>query len=216
MLKRLYRKRVFTVEQLYAQSKQQLRDIWGGVVGERWWHWLRGEMAYCPPTHRSSLGHSHVLPPEFRTIDGAKAVLIRLIHRAAYRLRKEGYWARRMDVYVSFTYREEGWRGEVTLGLCQDTLTMIQALEQLWRFLPPGHRPTQVAITLLDLVADAYAPAPLFAAEQGRVRLAKAMDALNQRFGHNRIYFAGMGQAIATAPTRIAFSRVPALDDPDY
>lgn len=216
MLKRLNGQNIFTVQQLCALPKDQLRAVWGSVIGEHWWHWLRGETTYRRPTHRSSLGHSHVLPPQFRTVAGAKQVLIRLIHRAARRLRQEGYWAKRMEVYISFSQREEGWRGEVALGLCQDTLTMIQALEQLWCCPPPGRHPTQVAVTLFGLIANAYAMQPLFPEEQSRMQLARAMDLVNDRFGHNTLYFAGMGNAIDAAPTRISFNQIPDEDDEDY
>ena len=41
-----------------------MRDIWGGIVGERFHAWLHGEQVEEPATHRSSVGHSHVLPPD--------------------------------------------------------------------------------------------------------------------------------------------------------
>jgi DNA polymerase-4 len=149
-------------------------------------------------------------------MEGAKSVFMRLIHRAAARLRQEGYWAQWMEVYISFSRHEEGWQARVPLGLCQDTLSVIQSFNAIWAFCPAGGQPRQVAITFLGLVSNAYAPAPLFPAEQHRVRLAQAMDRLNERLGANTIYFAGMNEALETAPTRIAFTRIPTLNDPDF
>lgn len=216
MFARLRRRRVLSVAELCALPKPQMVKIWGGVVGEYWWHNLRGETVVHRPQRRRTVGHSHVLPPDHRTADGARAVLIRLIHRAAQRLRRDRYWARRMEVYVSFTHREEGWRGEVALGLCQDTLSMIEAFNHLWQFRPAGERPTQVAITLFDLTADACATLPLFPKEQDRVRLARVVDTLNDKLGPNRVLFGSVAEALHAAPTRIAFNRVPEPDDPDY
>lgn len=216
MVKRLNRHQIHTVEQLCAASRKQLVKVWGGVLGEYWWLWLRGEQTYQRPTHKHMIGHSHVLSPKRRTVDGAKAVLTKLIHRAALRLRKEGYWAQRMEIYISYSHREEGWRADVPLGLCQDTLSMIESLEALWPFRPPFERPTQVAITLFGLVPDAYAPLPLFPDEQRRVQLSRTMDALNDHLGHNMVCVSGMEDARDDAPTRIAFNRVPDEDDPDY
>jgi DNA polymerase-4 len=118
-----------------------------------------------------------------------------------------------MEVYVSFTYREEGWSGSVALGQCQDTLSMIQAFNVLWRQPPPGDRPTQVAVTLHKLIAPGSAGVPLFPDERNRVALSKAMDAINDRFGPDKVYFAGMAGMEEAAPTRIAFSHVPEIDD---
>jgi DNA polymerase IV len=212
MRTRLYGARVISVEQLCALPVREMIRIWGGVVGRYWWHWLRGDDILDQPTRRSSISHSHVLAPEFRTLTGAKAVLVRLIHKAAARLRKEGLWARRMEVYVSFTFREEGWRGEVSLGLCQDTQSMIEALNCLWQQPPPGGRPTQVAITLFHLTRDPYCTLPLFPAERRRVDLSRTVDQINERFGRDKLYFAGMHNAQNTAPTRIAFNHIPPLE----
>ena len=41
----------------------RLRDIWGGVEGERFWQKLRGEDVQLRETSTSSISHSHVLAP---------------------------------------------------------------------------------------------------------------------------------------------------------
>jgi len=43
MHQRLWRKGVFSVEQLCRSPKEKLRDIWGGIEGERSWLSLHGE-----------------------------------------------------------------------------------------------------------------------------------------------------------------------------
>ena len=47
---------------------------------------------------------------------------------------------------------------------------------------------------------------------RARDDLLRAVDALNQRFGRNAVYFATSHEAIEHAPMRIAFSRIPDLD----
>ncbi|HWB53548.1 MAG TPA: hypothetical protein VG722_05125, partial [Tepidisphaeraceae bacterium] len=98
MLKRLNSFGIATIEHLYSFSEMQLREIWGGVVGQRWWHWLRGHDLPEAPTRRSTVGHSHVLPPELRNDEGACAVLVRMIHKVAARLRRLNYWAGKMEI----------------------------------------------------------------------------------------------------------------------
>ena len=57
---------ISTVEPLYAANKDQLRTAWGNVEGERMYDKLRGLEPHYVKNARSSLGHSHVLPPEQR------------------------------------------------------------------------------------------------------------------------------------------------------
>ena len=209
MLRRLDRRGVRTVERLCALSEEQMAEVWGSVVGRRWHRWLRGDDLADPPTRRRTVSHSHVLPPELRSEEGAHAVLVRLIHKAAARLRRLDCWARRMSVYISFSSREEGWEGEVALGLCRDTLTMIQALRLLWQRRPRHGTPTQVAITLYPLETARNAGDPLFLQDEARARLAQTMDTLNARFGPDTAYFAAMHTARESAPTRISFTHVP-------
>lgn len=209
MHERLRQRGVRTIEQLYAATEKELGELWGSVVGRKWWYWLRGYDITDAPTRRQSLSRSHVLPPELRTPHGAHAVLVRLIHKAAAQLRRMNYWAGEMSVYLSFSSRDEGWQKSVSLGQCQDTLTMIEGLERLWPACPRHRRPTQVAVTLYRLVAAHNASQPLFTDLQERRRLAVAMDEVNAIFGGNTIYFGGMHDVRKTAPTRIGFANIP-------
>ena len=208
---RLNRWGIRTVKQLCEQSESSLRGAWGSVVGRMWWHWLRGLEWDRPPTRRASVGHSHVLPPAFRNEEGARAVMVRLVHKAAARLRFIGYYAKRMNVYVSFTYREEGWSCDVDLGLTQSTRLMVLAFADLWRHRPMG-TPTQVAVTLHGLVPRGCATLPLFAEEYRDAACDRVFDEANTRFGPQTVYFAAMMAARGTAPTRISFTHVPNLE----
>jgi DNA polymerase-4 len=211
MLKRLNRKGVLTIEQLYALDEEKMKQIWGGIVGQRWWHWLRGYDVHEPPTRRATVGHSHVLPPKLRTEDGARGVLIRMIHKVSARLRRLNYWAGRLEIDLSFAFFESGWNASMALGMCQDTQTMIQAFEALWPLRPKFSAPMKVAVTLHELSTDRSASLPLFPAERRRLKLARTMDRLNERFGPDTVYFGAMHESRQTAPTRIAFTQIPEL-----
>ncbi|MBA2670426.1 MAG: DUF4113 domain-containing protein [Gemmatimonadetes bacterium] len=205
---RLERHGIRTVEQLCSLSKGRLREIWDGVVGERWWHALRGEEPHRPPTRRRSVGHSHVLPPEFRTPEGALAVLTRLVHKAAARLRGMGYCAGGLAVRLSYT-RKERWKAATSFPHCQDTQTMIQTLCGLWRERPEDGCPLKVSVVLYDLIPEASMTFSLFPEHRQRLKLTQAMDDINQRFGNNTVYLAAMHGSQRTAPMRIAFNHIP-------
>ncbi len=213
MLARLNTQGISSVQQLCALSKDQLSDIWKSVVGQEWWHWLRGDDLAEPLIHRRSVGHSHVLPPESRSDEAARAVLVRLVHKAAIRLRHIDYWARHL--HVSVTYLDHShWQDRASLGYCQDTTTMLETFAALWDRRLRHARPLKVGVTLTQLVKNNCAPIPMFSAERRRLRLAQTMDTANARFGRNAVYFGGMQTARNSAPTRIAFTSIPDINLP--
>ena len=67
------------IEQILKLSREEMNSVWGGIGGEKMWYWLRGEDFHDPELeHAKSITHSHMLPPAFRTIDGAYAVVSKL------------------------------------------------------------------------------------------------------------------------------------------
>lgn len=206
---RLHRCGVNSVRRLCNLSQETMREIWQSVLGDQWWHWLRG-YEYCQAeTHRRSVSHSHVLGPEFRTDHGARSVMVRLIHKAAARLRRLGYWARQIKFRVKYTNSWPTWRSAMHLQLCQDTQSMLRCFESAWAERPVGGVPLQVSMVLWGLTPEASATEPLFEEDRRNVRAARAMDVINERCGPNSVYFASMHEARQQAPMRIAFTHIP-------
>src|SRR5580698_10050828 len=103
MEKRLHAAGIRTMKQLWALDREQMSDLWGGMGGEKLWHWLRGEDFHDEELeHAKSIGHSHVLAPELRTRDGAYAVVCKLLHKAAMRLRTANLWASNLRLSAKF------------------------------------------------------------------------------------------------------------------
>ena len=199
---------VSTVEQLCSLTRKDLRNVWKSVLGERWWYALRGYELPEQPERRRTLSHSHVLPPEFRSPEGAKAVLVRLVHKAAARLRKLRYWAGGMAVSVSYA-RWGKWKASAPLASCQETQTIVWTLSELYKRHPSAGTPLKVSVVLYDLVHEAYRTPPLFEEDARKSELTRAMDAVNVRFGSNAVYLAAMHSSLHTAPARIAFTHIP-------
>jgi DNA polymerase IV len=209
MLGRLNRRGVLSVRQLCSLSREHMIESWESVVGEHWWHWLRGDECAQAPTRRRSVSHSHVLAPQFRNDQGAYSVLVRLIHKAAARMRRLDFSTRRMSVGLSYTRGQPKWKAKIYLGWCRDTQTMLRAFEAAWSHRPMDGVPLKVSVVLWDLAAGANLPLPLFAEERRNLHVARAMDAINERLGPNSVYFASMHKARGQAPMRIAFTHIP-------
>jgi len=61
-----------------------------------------------PESQRRTVGHSHVLSPQYRTQQGARAVMVKLIHKAAARLRKLGYFSGEISIALRYPVRITG------------------------------------------------------------------------------------------------------------
>ena len=231
MEKRLQQAGIRTMEQLLALDRENLHTVWGGIGGEKLWHWLRGEDFGDPELeHQKSIGHSHVLPPELRTPEGAYAVANKLLHKAAMRLRKARLWASQMTLTIKFAVpssiasskhssgiHQQPWAQSCPLLECQDNQTLLEGLQRLWNQSPAGHgqkKPFFVGVTLGNLIPDHLHTLSLFSGleeEARRTRLSTTMDRVNYKYGTNMLCFASMLPAGTAAPTRIAFSSIPDL-----
>jgi DNA polymerase-4 len=234
MNQRLERQGIFTMEQLCALSSEQMRNLWGGVVGERFWYWLRGadleegafesqkgdpeksdlEKSELRKTEsQKSVGHQHVLPPELRTMEKANWVAQKLLHKAAMRLRRLRMWAGGVSVHVRLAPWREGkyWEAHSRVVECQDTISLQETFQKLWKGCPTG-KPVMVGVSLYDLVPDNLHTASLFPEEQKRSQLSRAIDSINAKYGNNAVYLGGVHHVREAAPTRIAFSSIPEFD----
>ena len=238
---RLNAKEITTMEQLLALDREGMHKLFDSVWGDRMYHWLRGaetgdDGAPVPSEIQKSLGHSHVLGPEFRSAEGAWAVAHKLLHKAAMRLRMEKFYTGSMAVTIRYQLTREqaerlkakkhfsgikhtGWGMEARFADCQDTLTMLEVLRKIWQQAPVGPefaRPFFVGVTLTRLIPENEHQETLFGDADNRGELSATMDKLNLKYGHTTLHFAGMLKARETAPTRIAFTQIPVQYGVDY
>jgi len=210
MLARLERHGIGTVEALCRASREHLRRVWGGVEGERMYDRLRGADVVLPPSKRTSLGHSHVLPPHLRHDAGAFAVLSKLTQKAALRLRAEGYLAGRLGLRVSYRKHAE-WGVETRFAPMQDTLACLKLLAALWTERPRRREPVKVAMVFGELLPCGKISLPLFPDGSRSPGLDTALDRVRLKFGAEALYFGGAFMAREEAPMRIAFTHIPDL-----
>lgn len=209
MEKHLNRNGIDTVEAMCHAGPKKLRAAWGGIEGERMYRRLHGEQVWVPPTRKSTVGHSHVLPPEQRTEAAAFAVIHRLTQKAAVRMRSYGLLAAVFHVYVRYVNGLH-WGKEMHFTPTDDTVQLLAALSALWKDKPViGARPLAVGISLFKLTAKEKSNLSLFEQERSRDTLNSVIDSLNSRYGKNLVYFGGAHEALDSAPMRIAFNHIP-------
>lgn len=216
MLHRLHAAGISRTAQLCAASPRQLRAIWGGVGGERFWADLHGIDTPLRTTQTQSIGHSHVLGPELRSVSGAGAVAAKLLAKAAMRLRRGGWLATSLHLNVRLTGRDDRLETGCRFAPLDDSRQLLQLLRQMLAPLAGmthgRQQPLSVSVTLGGLCAAAETAPGLFDTGLQRQRaLNQVLDAVNQRYGHNTLYFGSAQPAVAAgaAPMRIPFSVIP-------
>ena len=228
MERRLRAAGILTVAQLCAAELRDLRRVWGGIEGERMWRRLRGEEVPLPPRHTSSIGHAQILSPDLRHPEGARATLHRLLQKAALRLRHAGLYAGGLHVALKYQpARGRGstssspvrWSDAVTFTDTQDTLELIRVLNLVWEKRPARRTDHfSVGVTLFALVPAASHTDTLpglLETRPGdtarRAALNATLDHINKKLGKHSVVYGGALGALAYAPIRIAFQRIPDL-----
>lgn len=203
---RLRKKGIDGVERLLALSPAQMRAAWGSVTGAEMWHLLRGGELPARVSEQKSISHSHVLPPELRSPQGAAKIIKKLADKAAGRLRAEGFYASAVHVHVGFS-GQDGWKASCRVMETQDTLAVLNAVRTLWKGLPAG-KPFAVGVALGGLVPEGLREPALFGDGRGE-KLCRAVDALNARFGRDLLHYGATHESAGLVPLRIAFTRIP-------
>ena len=175
-----------TMAALWAMPAEHMAMAWGGKSGRHFWRNLHGEHVVEPSTRRHSIGHSSVLSPQQRTEAGAFAILIRLVHKVAARLRSMHYAAGSISLHIEYE-DHTAWGSHLRLADAQDTQTLIEAMSHLWEqrpHSPRGSVPKKVGIVLFDLELTQNVTLSLFESDARRLELgARAMDHINARYG---------------------------------
>ncbi|WP_292051313.1 MULTISPECIES: Y-family DNA polymerase [unclassified Brevundimonas] len=230
MLQRLRYADIHTTADLWNMSAKQARHVWNSIEGERIWRGLHGLHVEPPPEKPpASIGHSHVLQSEMRTPDKCRAVARRLLVKCGARLR-------RMDMtgsILALTLELEGKdrferrRGERVSTYChipptQDTFALLAALDTLWVQVAPvlrRARPNTVGVHIDELkfrsehAPDLFNDAPDQGGNAKSLKLSKALDVLNKRYGKDTVSIGPSNNLPEYMGAKIAFNRIPEEHD---
>jgi len=219
---RLWKHRIFTMQDLWNIPPKHMRAIWGSVTGERMYYALRGVEVADEETTRSSIGHSHVMAPELRPLLQARLVARRLGQKVAARLRRIGYQAGAMVLSVRTEHREH-WAAEVHFTPLADTLSLLKYVDLLWRGMvrETGFtRVMKIGVTLHRLQEMGKPEPDLFEVKEERARLQRlgrlsaAMDKINHRYGRDTMRVGEQPITVNQATgTKVAFTRIPDVEE---
>jgi DNA polymerase IV len=220
--KRLARGGICTVEQLWHANPKFIRQLWGGLVGERFWYQLHGHDLSEAETERSSVSHSQVLAPAARPFREARLVCRRLTQKAAARLRRLGFVAARFGLSLRAVAGTR-WQGELRLEApSDDNLEFLRAMDELWQ--AAAHELhlidlKKVGIWVSDITEAARLSPTLFdqtAPKAGRrENVSGVMDQINKKFGKDAVLLGMPAKLAKYTGTKIAFNRIPDREEFD-
>ena len=226
MEKRLWAAGIYNIEGLLATEPKQMRKLWRNVTGERLWYALHGYDVKAGKSERGMFGHGRVLPPELRTFEGAKDCSRILLVKAARRMRREGYHASTLFIWLSLrkSYKkgECSWTSKHRLHAANDDQACLKALDVLWsharREIPKGLKIVRVGVTLGELTSSDSRQLDMLINDDPERRkwesITSAMDSLNSRYGKSLVT---MGKwklpAGGNLGGKISYTRIPRAED---
>lgn len=213
---RLYSKGITNFSQLLACSEQEMRTIWGSLLGARFYRLLRGE--WITPQARSeakSISHEHVLPPRDRSFQNSYRVAQKLLWKAAIRLRNEGFLCGRVTLAIRYLDQESFYQ-DLDFDPTLDSGILLQKLALIFSRSTRKAKPIKVSVILSKFVHKDHEQLSLFSQViNTRPSAYLAVDAINKKYGRQAICSGALLDQQKAAPTRIAFSRIPELEELD-
>ena len=217
---RLNKSGILSIQELYKISPKHMRKIWGNVQGEKFWYMLRGKEIADVKTERKTIGHSHVLEPKWRLIELAEKVMLRLLLKAASRLRRTDYYCSRLSLSIR-TENNLRLEGKSRFYRACDNKKLQEEATKIWAQLIKERNFKQIkkiSITLYNLKKKSDLQPELFQNFNKKItldtnrfeELSKTMDNINTRFGRDSVTIGGLPNKIKSfSGTRIAFTRIP-------
>lgn len=213
---------ITTVAQLWQTPPAQMRAIWGGVGGERFWAFLHGYEIEREETQRGMFGHSRVLGWDWRGPEKTEACARLLLVKAMRRMRREHLAATALNLSLK-SENSTRWDADARHPAFRDDHTALAHLTRLFaaaRRAGALGRTKKVHVTLHGLVPRNAIQADLLEdanAVHDRLRwerLADLTDHLHDRFKSPVLTLgARVEPPGGYAGGKIAFGRIPDLAD---
>lgn len=230
MERRLARAGIMTMAALLATQPKQLRKLWGNVTGERLWYALHGYDLQAQPSSRGMYGHGRVLPPDHRSLEHAREASRLLLVKAARRMRRDGWNAGRLWLWLQFSPRWHGgvaeragsWSGGVWLPAVHDDQAVLRALTDLWAEahaqVRPAERIIRLGVTLLDLTRANERQLDMLLDDDGLRRrwesATAVIDGLNRKHGRTLVSVGPWTPPPGGyAGGKISYTRIPRAED---
>lgn len=218
---RLARAGVTNMEALWRLQPKELRRLWGSVEGERMWMGLHGYTVERPETQRRMFGHGRVLPGHWRHLEGAYAAARVLLLKASRRMRRGGFSARALALWLT-DKNSAGWYGEERFEPTWDDPSLLASLNRLFlhaeredmRRSRSVHVALHDLVPLLDVEEDLFGYTAEAQLKRRMEYLSVIADQLNTSHGQTLLHWGPLVDIPGGyAGAKIAFNRIPDAED---
>ena len=224
MQKRLFKAKIYTMEELLETQPKHMRALWRSVTGERMWYALHGYAIAAAPSSRGMYGHGRVLAPDWRALSKAESCSRMLVIRAARRMRRDGWAAGRLVIWIDLYAgrKKGGWVESHDLPAVSDDKACLDAMKEMWgrihAVLPKNAKAMRVGVTLMNL-SRATERQLDWVYDYDAVRrrwetLTEVKDHLNRRYGKGVLEFGHLDEPPGGwSGAKISFTRIPSAED---
>jgi DNA polymerase IV len=211
---RLNSQGIYTATDFYNANVETLQAAFESVAGYYWYLRLHGWEIDAVPHSRKSYGNSYALGFKASTPNELAPILMKLVEKTGYRMRKAGYECH--GIHVGLDYRDgSSWHRDRTLKTSLfNSLDIFHFAFDLICRCPYCKPITHVMESVFDLRKSNYAQQlSLFGDVEKKHRLVEALDEIKMKYGNFAITPALMMSARDLAPDRIGFGNARELEE---
>lgn len=188
------------------------KQVFKSIVGYYWYLRLRGHEIDQVDFGRKSFGQQYALGDKTTDKEKLSRLLMKLCEKAGRRLRKNGYVAHGIHLYLGFENRMFWSQGKKTKGSIYSTQDIYLHAQKLLNSAQIPARVTNISVTVFNLESSYPEQLGLFDDSRLDARsLAKAADTVNDKFGEFTLVPASMANMQDVILKRVAFGNVKEL-----
>ncbi|MBF96823.1 MAG: DNA polymerase IV [Alphaproteobacteria bacterium MarineAlpha9_Bin4] len=224
MESKLFLSGITSIQKLYDLSPKNMRKIWGNVLGERFWYMLRGKDIEDIHTQTRTIGHSHVLHPDWRTTQRSREVMRRLIVKAASRLRRKEFVCTNLKMSLK-TITGKKMKATEKFQKLNDSFSLLEKADYIWKKLIHDYRINkiiQISVVLHGLHSTKSVQTSLLEKLENKDQknkrkkrsISQAIDTINSRFGRDSVTIGSLPRnMLQFSGTKVAFTRIPEIKE---
>lgn len=216
---------IYKINDLLKLDPQHVKKIWGSIYGFRVAHELRGSFFERSENEQKSFSAEHVLPPQFRNLQSAGHIGLKLLNKSMHRLRR--YQRKCTSLELAIKTKEQNCYSEsLQFHPTDDRRQLLSFYLQLEKQIQYQIRKKQVCVSnstyiesplkvsvILGGLDSAHVNQMSLFADPKAEKLNLALDEIYKKFGHQAMMPASLLDLKADVKTRIAFQKIPDKSD---
>lgn len=204
---------IFTVLDFYNSPLWKNRAAFHSIGGYYWFLRLRGYEIDAVEFARRSYGNSYSLPQKFTSLEDLSPILMKLVEKTSFRLRRANLAAR--GVHLEVIFKGAYWHhGRLVSRDIFDARDIYREIYKVFLGCPYLGMPVvKLSVSCFQLTKQNQIQLELFSDVPKKLKLTKALDDINNRFGEFVVYSGRMAKTQKFVPDRIAFGGVKELEE---